>query len=331
MAIETFTAATTPSSEPYDLYATDTQSRGTIPFVVAWPTEPTITSTATVTPATFSANNANGREITLTSGTYGNISLGGTDKTLILQSGATVGTITLQGQGLKIVGQAGSIVSQINHDSGASDVMLDGINSNGGSWQLWDCTRFALLNSTVATDGFSVFFQFNPANPRPQDVIVAGCTIDALTGGGFAPVRFQDINRMVAVDTRFVSNGSFASLRIHNEFNGGNVDNQWIRNCQCEGGGWQWGPNDGNTGTFDNIWAYDCAVYGIDAGFALANNLTFNNFAADRNYIYSDFFTTPGAQWISQGGTSGTGWNLGNNPSQGGYVTPPAWNGVAVP
>lgn len=309
------------SGDPYDLYASDTQLRGTIPFTVTWPTEPTITSSATVTPATFSANNVNGREITLSSGTYGDLFIGGSDKTLILQSGANIGTLTLQCQRVKITGQAGSVISKINHNSGGTDVLLDGIISNGGSWELWDPTRMALINSSLTNAGWSFFVQWNPANAKPVDIIVAGNTILA---SSLSPVRVENVERFILVDNQLRSRDGFASLRIHQE--GDSNQDFWVRNNQFENltdnGRWQFGPNDGQPRTMSNAYFYDNAVYGANSYLAPAPTLSFSNFNAERNYIYSNIETS--GDWLVPP-ASGSG-----NTAQGGYTTPPTWDGTAV-
>ena len=80
------------AAEPYDL--------GVVPFAYSWPTEPTITSERTVTPATI-GNESNlttsGRRLILQAGTYGAFTVSGNDREIVFESGVTTGTISIAG------------------------------------------------------------------------------------------------------------------------------------------------------------------------------------------------------------------------------------------
>ena len=239
---ELVTASFTPSSssEPYDLTAGGTR---TIPFTHTWPTAPTITSTATVTPATLSANLVDGRELTLSAGSYGNVTVATTDQEIIIQSGVTIAQLTVSStaQRIKIRGQTarvGDITGTIGVNQNAQDVLLDGLNQDAtaisGGRNIIEGRRVAVINSLLQVEDFPLFS--STTGVQAENLIIANSQLIGV-GTTQSGIRVQGIKELIMVDSNSQKiNGNNLVLRVHASDPGKDVENVWVEGNQFEGG-----------------------------------------------------------------------------------------------
>lgn len=330
MAIETFTAATVPSTgDPYDLTAGGTRSP---PISYSWPTQPYALTPVSASSVAAVNSAPSGSVVTLSPGTYsGNISLSNSDVSVIL-TGCTIngnvavtpGTTRVRITGgrfnytfeptwhgshvtlynVAFIGQPGAYTQHVVY-SGAHHYAfvyctLNNINNNAGA-----------LFSTKGT----------------TDFIWAACDVHAQSFWG---LRVMGCDRTIMADCRFRMNStSYANVRFH-------ADDQDVN------GFWAVGNQFNDAARIEvNSWGADGTVAGA-----------ITNAYLDSNRFYADQATSN--VWINQNGLGGTAqvylrnnthytnagtgamtYLLGGggtvmentNNVRAPYVTPPAWTG----
>lgn len=218
---------------PFDL----SPYESSIDFSYSWPVEPNITSEAAVTPATLSANNVNGRRLTLAAGSYGDVSPGN-DQEWILQAGAEIDLFNFLGsQRVKVrgetprVGRIGTI-GQDGQDNSTSDILFDGVYQSNGPWtpnffysNFLYGSRIAIVNSSLNAAGYGIFAGTNSENGI-NNVIFAGNylrsdnTINTQTSViALSLFRFLGVNTYVVAGNYMEKAGPGLGFRIHgNDF-----------------------------------------------------------------------------------------------------------------
>lgn len=202
-----------PGGDPYDM------TPYSVPFAWSWPTPPSITNgEAVVTPATLAANNVNGRRLTLSPGSYGNVSPAD-DQEWILQAGALIDDFDFGGSHrLKVrgetprVGRIGSIRGAAEGaGAGTTDILFDGIYQTNGSWTTGPGFasnapaghRVAIVNSSLNTASYTLFLGGTVANDF-NNIIIAGNYIRndnsipiSTTVSPQHAVRFMSVNTFI--------------------------------------------------------------------------------------------------------------------------------------
>ena len=305
----------------------------TIPFSFSYPADPVTTTSATVTPATFAANNVNGREITLSAGSYGSLSIGGSDKDIIIQSGVTISSLSItSGSRIRVRGaspRVGTInaLTMAEFGSGPSDVLIDGVNMTGGVARVYiGGTRAAIINSTL--DVGTGTYAASGFNGPWQNVLLANNNM-ITPGSADASVRFNSGGTLVFVGNRVTQTSpAFNTFRVH--ATDGNAV-AYIAGNQFEGT--RLSLSDSCCGTGDtgfrltNIWFEDNDFY-MSASNSVFINSHFNVTAWDRIGYLSlqrNNGYGPTTTWIGGSPWSGYGYDIADNTTQA-YTTPPAWS-----
>jgi hypothetical protein len=267
-----------------------------LPFAVNSPTDPTITSSESVTTGTLATHiGTAGARLTLASGSYGSQTFSSSDQEIILQAGATLGSITISGDRIKFRGETTRVgeIGPITITSAASDIhfhecTITGTGSgddnfiNGGD-------RIAFISCAV-TMGSYCFYVDNGAN----DIIFGNCDIESTGAGADPTVRLMSVNRTVTRDSR-IANGSAAQChRIHANTGEGDSEEHYVYNNQIEGSMGSIQPDStggGSSQSLTDIWYQNNACYagGNDANWGSmgdpgerAQNMTWTN-----NDLYS--------------------------------------------
>lgn len=229
-------------SAPYDLYATDANSRGTIPFTVTWPTAPqgTLTDLAVTDGSTLATALATpNARITVAAGSYGTLALAQDDQHWILDNGATFSGMSATGRPVRILIEGGNIhAGSGNITLIVDDLLFRNVNITVNTLALGSgteqCNRYALIRSTVYAERYTHFTPGATAVPnKGSHHILAG---NVLSGGMLegssgieATVRTQGINNTVIVDNwvRCGFDGEDVKHTLRSHYG---QDNWWARN-----------------------------------------------------------------------------------------------------
>lgn len=247
------TPAVAVEATPYDLYGTDSAARGTIPFAVTFPTEPT----GPLTPITVT-NNAQlatalatpSAEITVAAGSYNALNIASNDQHWILDNGATFAG--LGGNGFaRVKIEGGNIVTTGDvNPYNFEDLYLYNINiecddCNFGLGTLM-FSRLAVIHCTIYATRTGFFVPGATANDAgvwAYDLIAAANYVS----GGMLPAdpgiesafRIQSVVRCILVDNRarcgFDNGGGDADVKHTFRSHYGD-DKFWMRRNMTEFG-----------------------------------------------------------------------------------------------
>jgi hypothetical protein len=212
---------------PFDTAASDfpdLQALYDLAWSETWPTAPTTTSSATVTPATLAASQAvDGRAITLSAGSYGSITISGSHQRYIVQGSVTIGVVDFTAAADHIVFEfetprdATSIITRVNMASGASDILIDGVlgdDTTVDAFNRLEGSRVALIRSHLQSATYGLW-----SDQRSYDVIVWNNIIEGgQQSGGFGPqslIRVTDVERFACLDNRLVKHAVGKLVRIY--------------------------------------------------------------------------------------------------------------------
>lgn len=350
--------ANLPVGSLYNLYATDSNGRGTIPFDVNWATGPNITSQVTVSTsaALLSAVSTPGTEVTVQAGTYSTIQGVANDVHIILQPGVYVNSSTLdfsgpkgayfggQRQKLTGAGTASRIEGGFHSYSSVLDLTISeaefvpvgsSLSSLGTGWcdvHVGGGSRISIISSrfTTTNTGSSSYGFFTQ---QPMTDLIVANTYFHNSGAIAGAVRLADAGtRIIWVDNYVYSTTGYAAFRYHNA-----GQYLWMRNNQFENnttGMWldtNTAPQSG-PGAQSDIWIYDDNWYGVPSGdqilrLDIRDNATYpvTNLTMDGCTYYTAEippFVVHGDPVVD--GTGEPTWNIGTNLNQP-LTTPPTW------
>jgi hypothetical protein len=329
---------------PYDLYGTDSTARGTIPFAVTFPIEPTgtltelsVTNNAELATAIATPN----ARITVAAGSYNALNITSDDQEWIVSNSATFAG--LGGNGFsrdKITGGNVVTTGDVNPYN-FTDLALRNINIQCDDFNLGLGTlmfsRCSVIHCTIYATRTGFFVPGATANDAgiwAYDLIVAanyvsgGMTVG--NSGVESAFRIQSVIRSIIVDNRarcgFDGQGIKHTYRSHY----GNQD-FWMRRNLCEyGDGVYFQPRANLDPIISNNymgrhWVYDHAYYSTSkSAFATRNSVSLVNYpgalVADGNVAYFTLGVPPGTQW---GWNGQTGDSIGSN-TRNDYQAPPA-------
>lgn len=254
----------------YDLYASDTESRGQIPHAVNWPLAPAQQTTVTATSLSElqSAVNAGARQINYSGASGGALSIQSDDVYINMAAGASIGTLNFNdpaGHARILIScdtPRGASVGSVVMGSNYNNVRFQNLNMGSASAQMdhYDVRRVAWVGCDITTGNnyFAAWPGGAVGSHNNQDWIIANCRITGNTA--FGSCRLQHIDRLTIVDSLIdTRNTGYATLRL--EFN---TNNAWIRNVTCFGGGFTLDPQVGSsrpTATVHDVTYFDCNVY----------------------------------------------------------------------
>lgn len=330
----------------YDLYGTDTQSRGVIPFAVNWPAEPS----GSLTPLTVTNNTqlatalaTDNAEITVAAGSYNALVLASNNQRWICDDNAIFAG--LSGSGFNTVRiDGGQVVTTATAGCwNFTDLILNNMNVECGEFDFGLGSsmfqRLAVIHCTV----FSLRYGFftpgataSDAGSFGSDLILAanyisgGMTVG--NSGVEAAIRIQSMRgRVILVDNRarcgFDGQGVKHTYRSHY----GN-ENYWMRRNMTEyGDGIYWQARANNDPVVANNrmgahWCYDheiyttnLSAYGLRAagGGSIAADWP-GAIAADGNAGFTDMTSNDNWIWAAKGGDT-----IGSNTTAP-YQAPPA-------
>jgi len=320
--------------EPGEGYTLADATAG-LPFAISTPTPPTITSEATVTPATFSANNVDGRRLILGAGDYSGVSLGGTDKEIVLTTGVNIlGQLSVSGQ--RIIVRADpprtGTINYWNIGQGATDILFDGIYTDSTalsdeSNMLGRGNRIAIINSRMRTNWFVLVAY--PDSGNLADFIVANNDMDSY-GGTQAAVRLHSLLRFAFVDNLQKSTGGNATFRLHtNGPPAAKSDFLYVGRNQFEGAFWQIRPvqtgtaDPNNTDGMGTVWVENNNVYFNGLWWINMGELLNNDFPEVFIQRNNNAYIASGS-WKED--AYGAAWDYtSENNTVAGYTSPPVW------
>ena len=328
---------------PYDLYASDQNNRGTIPFAVNWPTDPTEDTTVTATTASDLQTQLNSglRRINYSGvDTTTTVTVGANDCHVHFLNGSRVGGITVPNGRLRAKFSAQTPRNNIHFGSvsvgdGATDIMFDGVRGDGAGSQvdLYNFTRLAIINCELRYGGNYVIGSWNLSADSSSaavksDFILANTLLDAASWGS---LRIQGTDRAIIVDVLGDTRDSgYASLRL--EFNTLNV---WIREFYGFAGGVTLDPQVGNSrpnATVHDVKYFDGGIWNdgtVNTGLIsfdgpdIANSSKVYNIELGAFDFYSDAYT-PGAD-IGGVQYSSSVWTV-NSSQYRDFVSYPTWS-----
>ena len=313
-----------------------------IPFEIQWPTLPEISSDVVVTPGNFNANNTDGNRLLLSPGRYGNITLSGADREIVLTDGVFIGRITIASNSyrLRITAdpqRSGRIESiHANPASNINDLTIDGVTLIGTSTNnmnvLNGLHRHALVNSSITMPAYTSFIRSDPQ--ASEDIIIANNEL--ITAGDSANVRHHNVERSVVVGNRIVSQGRH-TYRIHAPYAGGFTDLVYVAENQLERGGIQaHGATNGRNGfvpggfgIIDRIWFENNRLYynGNSGSFQPGYQLNGFDSRVVRLTMRSNRLATTGDPWIEGGDYPlPPNWSIEGDNEVRAYEAPPAWS-----
>lgn len=215
-----------PDGVAYDL------SGYSIPFAYEWPAAPRIASEATVTPATLSANNVNGRRLTLSAGDYGNVS-SRSDQEWVLQPGALINRFDFTGsQRVKVTCEVprDCRIGQFHGDANGvtSDIHFDEVYQSNGPWSdfavTWNAPagiRVAITNSSLNCGSYCLFAA-SPNSDWWNNLIVAGNYIRSandvpmgVQNAAQHTIRLMQPNTFIFVGNYIVKGSTGMIFRVH--------------------------------------------------------------------------------------------------------------------
>lgn len=315
-----------PSGDGYTL----ADATAGLPFTVNTPVAPTITSEATVTPATIQANKVNGRRLILQPGNYGNQSFGTLDQEIVIQPGVEIGTLSIDRTARRLhfrgeparAGRIRTLNTGGSWNNGMSDLLFDGINvddTGSPSQNQVHGIRVAVINSSVTASAYAMG-NFHEVT----DFILANSHVHTY-GTTQANMRSHSALRYVVVDSRLQKSGSgHHALRVHGGEPGARpADQIYIARNQFDGSRVAMRSNGNeaeNAGTsaasagIQTAWFVDNVIYqpGINNASLYAGNVSHDsdrpvNFTVRDNVLYSDRAT-----WFSPGQPR-SNWDVANN------------------
>lgn len=188
----------------------------TVPFSYTAPSDPVTTTSATVTPATLSANIVTGRQLTLQAGSYGSVNWNVNDLDIICESGVTFTGMTFSGSRVRITGGGGTTVTGLLWASGTpTDLMIDNIFIvNGGSFEsitVDGVNRVCIKNVSVSTSGDN--WGIITADGADLFILKSNLSLSS-TNGSRAPLRLSGGDRRIIVNNRI--QGNQAGPRFNN-------------------------------------------------------------------------------------------------------------------
>lgn len=272
-------------ADAYNLYGTDAQSRGLIPFPVSWPAAPVTTSTYSV-PGQISASEAMSianAEFNVSAGSHGAFAPRANNQRWNLADDATFSGFncshdpiysSIEVNGGRFVGSSGNYIilnnllmrnCVIQSTSGGNSIGIGAFGANP--------TRFVQRNAFVhcTIDAYATGLITPGKSPGDDaghnDIIFAASII---RGGQFgaplpseAGLRLMGINRAVIVDCRLASGFAPSTYKNTLRSHYGCVD-YWARNNLSEYGDGIFIRASGGTGTpmqMGNHWIYDFQHY----------------------------------------------------------------------
>lgn len=268
----------------YNLYTTDTNSRGLVPFTVTWPTPPagtlaelSVTDSGTLATALATPN----ARITVAAGSYGVLALTRNDQHWILHDDATFSGLTTASRRSRIVIEGGSFTSSSSFTILADDLWLDNVNFTAtdslafgigafGGNPAQTCNRVAIVHCTSYSGRIGLYFAPGLPGNRHQDIILAGNYVSGgMTVGnsGVEPAfRIQGAERVILVDNRARCGIDGQGIKHTYRSHFGNQDFYMRRNMTEYGDGIYFRPrSDAVSGGVDDYmgdhWVYDYLFY----------------------------------------------------------------------
>ena len=251
----------------YDLYGTDTQSRGTIPFAVNWPIAPTTTQTLNVPGGTsLSAALATpNATIYVAAGSYGTFAPSADHQEWILDDAAIFNGISVINR--NNISVTGGVINEYGGDNSlavrSNDISYENVRISmpNGTGILDSYNRVSFVQCTLDASAYGLFHYRYTTN-YSYDLILAGNYISGVQTNTNA-VRLMGTRRVILVDNRLVSYETRPTFRSH--MGSGDV---WLRrNMAANSGGILMTP-EVNTftplETFDYMgdhWIYDFEQY----------------------------------------------------------------------
>lgn len=341
-----------PLADFYDLYGTDANERGTIPFDVNWPNPPDTSSELTVNDASsFSTalGSANAR-ITVEAGSYGPFIPTANDQNWIMDDAANFSGWSVSSRSrLRVDGGIFTFTAgDFNLADASTDVLLNNVRmdiaGSAAAPLTYNAVRVALVQTTLDSEGYGLFPTMFVGSTKIQDLIVAGCYIIGLDGSRNA-LRIERTERAIVVDTRLRSADHRPGLRSHR-----GTSDYWARRVLFEDcGGLLHTPTTGAAwgGSVDyqgDHWIYDMEHYAPTGTQGWVYNLDIDtditggdgldvahpgdiNIAGNRSYdsdgLYGGLGNTIGGTIAASDNTVGAGASA---PALGSWLTA---NGIA--
>lgn len=281
------------------------------------PTEPTITSSATVNTSTLAANLVNGRRLTLQAGSYGDRTITTDDQELILQDGANIGTLTLNGVNRFIIRgettRVGSIV-KTTVNSTSTDILFKetvflGATTNDQNEIYGD--RVAFLSCSITEDRYCFYVD------AVTDFIVGNCNCSS-TAGSAPTCRVMNSVRSVVADSRLHNTGPQTCYRQHADST--DAEDHYLVRTQVEIGPIQFSADGDGNDVYERL--ISVTIDDID-------------FYSDGGYISTDTGDKrPEILVVTDSRGYGLlewppellpAWDISNN-SNVAFTTPPAWS-----
>lgn len=279
----------------YDIYATDTQSRGFLPFALNWPAAPTsLTTTVNVTAGSAASLTAalavNNATINVPAGTYsGSFTVAGSDQYIALDDAAILtGAFTVNHTGVnaRVVWDGGRINAPASNVAinNARDFVMRNVNVNVNDFTVSVGTqaarRCAFIHNTIYSQRTGFFTPGASAFQDAQDIVIAGNYISGgMTVGNSgveSAIRIQSADRVVIVDNRLRCgfDGQSVKHTIRSHYGTGNY---WCRNNLTEYGDHIYIKPIANTTVDDGTyamgdhWFYDLVFYNDIGADSIAN------------------------------------------------------------
>lgn len=333
-------AAAGQEGAPYDLYGTDSNERGTIPFTVTWPTAPQGTLTELTVNDASSLSTALGTanaQITVEAGSYGTLALAEDDQHWILADGAVFSGLSATGRPVRTIIEGGEFsLGTSSTLLVVDDFLMDNVNISAvGTFGFGSGTlvtnRVAMIQTTVVADVYALFTPGQSANDAGQighHLYVAGGRLHGgrSPSGAEATARIMAMHEFIMVDT-WLENGidTEATNRVLRSHYGNH--NYWVRNViSPQGDGIYFQPR-ANGDPIEAInrmgdhWVYDVALYfdsddgGATGTHALRNDVNstdwYGELVAVNNTAYD--FRGPSAEGTRWSWNSQTGDTVDDN------------------
>lgn len=262
-----------------------------VPFTVAYPSDPQNVGTVVNVPSQMSLSAAvalSNRTINVAAGSHGTVTVSGTDLDIICATGATC-TPTFSGTRIRWTGGDWTGRWFI---TGANDLLVDNVYStfvttgDSNEWQAGNANRIAFINftgdyqSNTSGGGWAIHTNSNFVY---SDIIIAGCYFfNRFPGQCF---RMNGLRRAVLADTYIGAYDNTNSFRLHYSCNP-----IYIKNVIAIGQSAQWTPiNNGDpiailNGTIDGFTRYQT---GNRPGW-IANQSSSNTGTVSNTTLYAE-------------------------------------------
>jgi hypothetical protein len=313
-----------------------------VPWAPTWPTAPTAGSTTTVNNASeWGSADKTLSTITMASGSYGDITLTGTDLDVIVQSNVTIGILDVSSCTrvrfrYETPRDATSIIQVINgpsaYNGGITSLLFDGIRTfNNGT--IAQQTNFAgdqtaLINSYLHVASYGIWT--DQGTQRPTDLIIWNNVIDAgnVTGGAGPQslTRQTGVEKGILAGNRLVKHGAGLMVRIYGR------SDFWCSHNQIEAADYASVANDGSI--IDTRSSADTGTpVNTSNGIHFRSNTNFNDAAMlNTGSCGGDTLAVTVRDNVEYGGnasaySNGTpaGFTYTNNTDEA-YEAPPTWN-----